>query len=435
MRRTLLLVVLVVAAACNGAETSTPTSVPAATVPTVPATAAATTTTAEATTRSPALQDVIDEVLTPTIGSPLPSISRSFDAEVADFTGDGRDDLLITRHQTRKINPDDPDGIWRWTPDGYELMFLFPMFVDRHGCTSGDVNGDGRLDAYCQLGGFLGSGRLKSNELWIQTDDGSFVDRAEEWGVTDPSGRGRWPLMFDFDDDGRADLYLTNQPGRSDDLRSENILYRNTGSGFEEVVTAVTGELGFRCLGAADFTGDGWLDLALCSLDGSMQLFRNDRGEGFTDITADAFDGPSGWEDVEFADLDDDGRVDAVMVRRDRVDVRINGGEGTWFTAAAASFELDDRGWDVAVGDFVGNARLDIYVVQQGIDCADLDTGAPNGRDVVLVGPNWRRRGVPNVQLGCGNEAVTVDGTTVLVTNGYFRSRGPIDLIDLRNEE
>jgi hypothetical protein len=376
----------------------------------------------------------LEQLSAPELGSGLPAVSRSYDIKVADLNGDGRDDIIFTTHQNRKISADSWDGFWVWTPTGYELIFLLPTLSDRHGCTAGDVNGDGATDVYCQLGAFKGSGTLKSNELWIQTAPGSFENQAAAWGVDDPSGRGRWPVMLDYDSDGLLDLYVTNQGDRSDDLRSENLLLRNVGGSFEEVVTEATGDLGMRCLNAVDFTGDGWVDLALCDSAGNPVFLQNDEGKGFANVSDKMYEGRRGWKDMAFGDLNQDGALDLVLVGPKMAQIRLNHGPDKWFTEVSDTAALGDYGWSLAIGDFYGDENLDVYLVQQGEDCTDIASSELNGADILLVGPDWSRRTLSAHQLGCGDEALPLEDGLVLVSNGSKLSRGPLQIRDLRTE-
>ncbi len=85
---------------------------------------------------------------------------------------------------------------------------------DRHGCATGDFNGDGRPDIYASIGACAGT-CTAPKELWIQTADGSFVDRAAEFGITDPGGRGRQPITLNANGDGLAgSVHRTGARGR-----------------------------------------------------------------------------------------------------------------------------------------------------------------------------------------------------------------------------
>src|SRR5688500_15135972 len=115
----------------------------------------------------------------------------------------------------------------------------------------------------------------------------------------------------DIDGDGDEDLFVTNLDNEG------NTLYRRVGKALFEDRSVETGvfRLGFTGFGARfiDYENDGWLDLVVVNgavrrirqqirqgervpLRQRRQLFRNDRGRRFVDVTADA--GPA------FAGLD-----------------------------------------------------------------------------------------------------------------------------------
>ena len=74
------------------------------------------------------------------------------------------------------------------------------------GVTMADVNGDGWLDIYvCAVGKYKGiSG---ANELYINNQNGTFTERAAEYGL-DFKGFSTQATFFDYDKDGDLDCYL-----------------------------------------------------------------------------------------------------------------------------------------------------------------------------------------------------------------------------------
>src|SRR5256712_1168684 len=77
----------------------------------------------------------------------------------------------------------------------------------KSGVTMADVNGDGRLDIYVSGVNYLGmKGR---NVLYINNGDGTFTDRADEYGLGF-SGYSTQAAFFDYDGDGDLDMYLLN---------------------------------------------------------------------------------------------------------------------------------------------------------------------------------------------------------------------------------
>jgi hypothetical protein len=349
-------------------------------------------------------------------------IMISWENTVADFNRDGRDDFFANPHGEAGAHASlqQPDG-------SFAPGFTFPD-VDRHGCTAGDVNGDGLRDLYCMIGGDRGTAEDKLNELWIAQPNGTYVDQAALWGVTDPYGRGRRPLLFDFNNDGRLDLYITNQGPRADGLRSENVLYLNTGSSFVERPVAATGHWGNRCVDQGDWDGDGFRDLLLCGP--QLHLFHNFGGLR-TDLS-DSLLGPTPVDaprDATLQDLNGDGLQDLIIVTEKELQIRLNLGQGTRFGQIAKRVTLVD-GMSIAVGDFSGDGIRDIYVVQGFANDRNWD-------DLLLAGPTWQRAAIVQAKAGTGCTAnfIRVLGRpTVLVTNGFLNSRGPLQFISYKND-
>ena len=83
------------------------------------------------------------------------------------------------------------------------------------GVTMADVNADGWLDIYvCNSGDMAGDN--KENELFVNQQDGTFKEAAEEWGLND-GGYATHASFFDYDQDGDVDVYLLNNSFKSPD--------------------------------------------------------------------------------------------------------------------------------------------------------------------------------------------------------------------------
>jgi hypothetical protein len=135
--------------------------------------------------------------------------------------------------------------------------------------------------------------------------------------------------LFDYDNDGRLDLYFTNgarledpmPKGASPDKREPkfwNRLYHQKQDGTFEDVTeraGVKGEGYSMGVAAGDYDGDGFCDLYVTAY-GSNILYRN-RGDGtFEDATKRAKVAGSGWStSAGWLDYDRDGRLDLFVAR------------------------------------------------------------------------------------------------------------------------
>lgn len=133
-----------------------------------------------------------------------------------------------------------------------------------------DVNGDGHID--------IVTANYGRNGVLLNRSGGRFDDASAAWGV-DIDARYDACALDDFDNDGRLDLYVNGTVTGGVSYR--DYLFRNTGTGFEDVtpdnVKALQADHGVQW---ADFDRDGDVDLALTGArpDGMHSLMRNDLG-------------------------------------------------------------------------------------------------------------------------------------------------------------
>lgn len=168
-----------------------------------------------------------------------------------------------------------------------------------------DVDGDDDLDLFVAF-------RDRANALFVN-DRGRFADRAASLGLADPR-RSVGAVWFDYNKDGRLDLYVANMDGDA------NGLFENRGAKFEDVAEARGLQWGGRapreaangtvrpC--AADVNNDGLLDVFTANY-GPNGLFLGSSTGAFRDVSATwavAIDGR--YDTCAFADVDHDGRLD-----------------------------------------------------------------------------------------------------------------------------
>ena len=120
-------------------------------------------------------------------------------------------------------------------------------------------------DIYASIGGV--SGYVQRQQGRIQQANGTFVNQADQFGVTDPGGRGREPIALNANGDGLPDLYAGQAVGV--DHPSPSRLWVNTaGIGFENPPGPPTEEFGNHCVTRGDFDLDGYDELIACATNG-----------------------------------------------------------------------------------------------------------------------------------------------------------------------
>ena len=203
---------------------------------------------------------------------------------------------------------------------------LDSAFGNGLGVIATDLNGDGRTDLYV-------ANDTTENQMWINTGEGRFEDRAMRWGAAvNADGRveaGMGVAAADFDNDGDDDLLMTHNSQES------NTLYLNDGKGLFRDSTNLLGlgnsSLPFTGFGLAwsDFDHDGQLDVFVAN--GAVAIMESQRGSGFPFVQenllylgTDGFEplaGAKAWSPVAdgasrglaTGDLDLDGDADVVV--------------------------------------------------------------------------------------------------------------------------
>ena len=158
------------------------------------------------------------------------------------------------------------------------------------------------------------------NFLYRNKGDGTFADVSEAAGITKaPLTYSFTPCVSDYDNDGWPDIYV------ADDSTPSLLFMNNRDGTFREsgTLAGVAYDANGRTQGgmgadAADYDGDGWLDIVKTNFsDETPNLYHNEGKGLFTDVTV-----PAGLAGVTtsvkwgtgFMDFDDDGRPDLLIV-------------------------------------------------------------------------------------------------------------------------
>ena len=253
-----------------------------------------------------------------------------------------RNDLAVAADGTRTLHFTDVTAASGIVTHGYAM-----------GVATADFNNDGCIDLYVT--------ELGPNQLFKNNCDGTFTDVSKQSG-TDAAGWSIAATFFDYDRDGYPDLFVGNYVDYSVATNrqcfslqgsldycpphvyraSPSHLYHNNRDGTFTDVTAKAGmsrEFG-PALGAvaADFNGDGWVDLYVSNDGQPNQLWINQHDGTFknTALLAGAALSPEGEAKssmgTDAADFDNDGDEDLFITELTGQghDLYVNDGTGTF---------------------------------------------------------------------------------------------------------
>ncbi len=323
--------------------------------------------------------------------------------------------------------------------------------ADRVGVSASfaDIDNDGDPDL------FVTTVRM-GNVLFENDGTGVFTDISAAAGV-DYSGHSSGAVFFDYDLDGRLDLFVANvgrytheERGRGGayvgmadafeghlypERAERSILYRNLGDNRFEDVSEKTGLIDVSWSGDAtivDFNRDRYPDLYVLNMQGDDHYYENRAGERFVERTAEHFPKTSwGAMGVKFFDFNNDAREDLLVtdMHSDMTDegfeplaektkvfgVMVEGGENNipgnsfYVQQEDGSFlELSDSlgaenywPWGISVADLNADGFEDVFVASSmnypfryGINSVFINNGGKAFLDAeFLLGVEPRRDG------------------------------------------
>lgn len=335
---------------------------------------------------------------------------------VGDFDGDGRRDLYVMNYGPNRMLRNLGDGRFEAVSIGAD---------DPTWSVSGaffDLEGDGDLDLYvadyldydlerdrpCHAGDleiYCSPEQFDPiTDRLFRNDDGRFTEVTTAAGLRE-DGRGMGVAVGDLNQDGRPDLYVTND-------RSPNFLYLNRGDGTLREVGTEAGvaysEIGMAegGMGAviADLSGGGFSEIFLTNFQKEPNRYYRPIGEGFyeDESLSSGLGFPSrplvGWGVVRL-DAEGDGDLDLAVANGHVFDnaadflpgssfampdqLYLNQGNGRFEASELPGPPLSSRG--LVSGDLDGDGDPDLVVTANGGELRVLrnEMGRP-GRYLVI---------------------------------------------------
>lgn len=198
------------------------------------------------------------------------------------------------------------------------------------GTTLVDINNDGWLDIYTCLSGNLPD-PFRANQLYVNNQDGTFTERAQEYGIADV-GYATQATFFDYDLDGDLDLFILNhnvvpisdfkpsQVRNTHDPHVGDKLYRNDNGTFTDVSQSAgiyTNALGYGLgVSIGDLNGDHYPDIYVANDFIEHDYCYMNKGDGtFRDVVKSGFNQISQFSmGTDMADINNDGLLDIMTV-------------------------------------------------------------------------------------------------------------------------
>ncbi len=191
---------------------------------------------------------------------------------IADFDGDGLADFLAADREGLLLFSGDSQG--RFTQAGRRVWSANEPLPNPFVMTAGDIDGDGDLDVWLAqyklpyVGGQMPTPYYNANDgfpsfLLINDGRGNFRDGTAQAGLAEKRFRRTYSSSFaDLDDDGDLDLVVVS------DFAGADVYYNDGGGHFTEMTGRVLGET--HAFGMAhtfgDYDGDGRLDFLMIGM-------------------------------------------------------------------------------------------------------------------------------------------------------------------------
>ncbi len=213
----------------------------------------------------------------------------------------------------------------------------------------GDFNNDGKLDFATGNGGFVA----------VMLGDGL-------GGFTNASGTSLAPgwhpgvAVGDFNGDGKLDFAAVNLT-----TLNVTVMLGNGLGGFSEATgSPVAVGDGPYSIAVGDFDGDGRLDFATAnSTSNDVSVMLGNGSGGFSQAPGSPFSAGASPIFIAKGDFNGDGRADLAIVNGNSVSVMLGNGSGGF---SGNSFAVGGSPKSVAVGDFDGDGKLDFATANSG---------------------------------------------------------------------
>jgi predicted Zn-dependent protease with MMP-like domain len=245
--------------------------------------------------------------------------------------------------------------------------------------------------------------------------NGKFADQVY---YSTGSTTGPWSMAVGYlNDDNQLDIAVANYESNSIGI----LIAASVEPGAQQNIPIINGS-NPSAIKVGDFNNDTQLDIVVTNYNSSNICILLGNGGGLFIPFKTYSTGPdSNPQDVTTGDLNNDGRLDIIVVNdgTDNVGVFLGYGDGTFINQMTYSTGLGSNPSCVEVGDFNGDNRLDIVVANAGTDTVLVLLGYGNGMfGIPIINPMHHGSQPQSIAIGDFNNDNRLDIAVALLQNG-----------------
>jgi glucose/arabinose dehydrogenase len=296
----------------------------------------------------------------------LEGLSASPNLFTADFSGDGKSDLVFRNTTTGQVSS--------WIMDGISATATGGLVAPGNWTIShtADFNGDRKADILFRNGD-------GSVTLWLMNG----LSVTASVGLLGPDPGWRVSHVADFNGDGKADILWRN-------INGSVTLWLMNGTAVASSVGLLGSDPSWNVTHVGDFNGDGNADILWSNTNGSVVQWLM---SGTTITSNIGLLGPDPeWRVTHLGDFNNDGKADILWRNA-------NGSVALWLmngtaVASTAGLLAADPNWRIThVGDFNGDGKSDILWRNNNGSVTQwlmFGTSVANATSLLGPDPNWR---------------------------------------------
>ncbi len=328
------------------------------------------------------------------------SAPQPYSVTVGDFNNDNRSDIVVANSGTNNV------GILFGAGDGTFNMQMnysigtdfYPQYV-----ITCDVNKDNQLDIVTV------DSKVNSISVITGYGNGSFAEQ-----ILYSVGNSSYPSAIasgDFNNDTWLDLIVANE---GIDYIGLFFGFNYISFQFQEIYSSMD-ILGATGIIVSDFNNDNYLDIAAIYRSNDSLVILLGHGNGsFTDAITVSMESGSFSSNLAVGDFNNDSRMDIATANQQTGDVGVFLGYGNGSFAPIMSYSTGDDSYpyDIAIGDFNKDSRLDIVVADSSTNYVRVLLGHGNG--------NFARFTKDSTGIGTASSSIAI---------GDFNNDGNLDIV------